>query len=91
MLYIYCLYSHSYSTLFLINLSAHNYLFSSSLDDDNNDDTVKALGRPERRCKDNVDPQISVIAKIPDHGDDDDNDKICTKGLDGVYDNIYGM
>ncbi len=61
------------------------------MDDDNNDDTVEALGRLARKCNDNVDPEISVKAKIPDHSKDDDNGHICKKGLDGVYDNMFGM
>ncbi len=37
------------------------------------------------------DPEITVIAKIPDHGYNDNKGKICARRLGGVYDKTYGM
>lgn len=42
---------------------------NSELDDNN---VVQALGRPAWRQDDVLDPDMSVIAKIPQQGDDDD-------------------
>ncbi len=56
-------------------MPAHNYLFSSSSDNDNDDDddAVQALGRPAMACDNHVDPEVSVIAKIPNNCDNDED------------------
>ncbi len=53
-------------------MAEHNYFFGTSLDDDD-DNAVQALGRPAMACDNHVDPDVSVIAKIPNNCDNDED------------------
>ncbi len=92
----YTLHSNPYQQHFYCHTLVHNFLFHSSTDEDD-DNTVQALGRLVMRQNDVVDPEVSIIAKIQEHRYDDNDNKVRDNSAligskwsfdsDGIHDN----